>query len=133
PRRGDLAHVDATDPDRRARGEQVRAADRRVDRVVVGERQLLGEDEVGSDREQHDPDEARFDRRETALGPPHGSARLVLSVAFWITGAAPMTRRPERYRSFPASHSAGWPGAAVYGYGPECRKLSSTRFFCVGE
>ena len=28
-----------------------------------------------------------------------------------------MTCRPERYRSFPAWHSAGWPGAAVYGYG----------------
>ena len=32
---------------------------------------------------------------------------------------------PTRYGSLPASHSFGWPGAAVFGYGLVCRWLSS--------
>ena len=32
-----------------------------------------------------------------------------------------MTVRPATYGSLPASHSFGWPGAAVFGYGLVCR------------
>jgi hypothetical protein len=41
----------------------------------------------------------------------------------WLPGTLPITVRPLMYRSLPASHSCGWPGEAVFGYGFECRKF----------
>ena len=38
-----------------------------------------------------------------------------------MPGTLPMTALPAMNFSLPASHIFGWPGAAVYGYGFECR------------
>ena len=40
---------------------------------------------------------------------------------------------PARYGSLPASHSLGWPGAAVFGYGLACRWLSTVGPFAGAE
>ncbi len=37
----------------------------------------------------------------------------------------PITVLPRAYGSLPASHSFGWPGEAVFGYGLACRWLST--------
>ena len=38
-----------------------------------------------------------------------------------VPGALPTTLRPTGNGSLPDSHSLGWPGDAVFGYGFECR------------
>ena len=43
----------------------------------------------------------------------------------WLPGRLPIVGRAVAWRSLPASHSCIWPGAAVFGYGLECRKLSA--------
>jgi hypothetical protein len=45
--------------------------------------------------------------------------------ADWVPASLPITVWPLSYVSLPASHSRGWPGAAVFGYGLEWRWLSS--------
>ena len=42
-----------------------------------------------------------------------------------MPGTLDVTVWPARYGSLPASHSRGWPGAAVFGYGLVCRWLDS--------
>ena len=52
----------------------------------------------------------------------HQRCRFVFSVvADWVPGTLPMTCLPTRKGSLPASHSFGWPGEAVLGYGLVCR------------
>jgi hypothetical protein len=42
-----------------------------------------------------------------------------------VPGTLAVTVWPRRYGSLPASHSRGWPGAAVFGYGLVWTWLSS--------
>ena len=42
-----------------------------------------------------------------------------------VLGTLDVTVWPRRNCSLPASHSRGWPGAAVFGYGLVCRWLDS--------
>ena len=52
----------------------------------------------------------------------HHCCGFVVSVlADWVPGALPMTCLPTTKGSLPASHSFGWPGEAVFGYGLVCR------------
>src|SRR5690606_29873002 len=110
--------------------------------------------QVGTDRREHDHQRAQPRRVWTAVaappddrvrgrlapgGPgsalaapePHRRPLLIWegSCPFvwipWLPGTLPITCRPVRYGSLPASHSIGlWLGAAVFGYGLKCRKLS---------
>ena len=58
-----------------------------------------------------------------------GAIRASPSVlACWVPGRVADRRSgPRRNGSLPASHSCGWPGDAVFGYGFVCRWLSARR------
>src|SRR5205807_4899809 len=70
---GDLAHVDAGDAHERALLDVVDGVERRLDRVVVLERDRLGEPEVDGDHADHDGDQPGAERRDLSfLVSPHG-------------------------------------------------------------
>ena len=91
-------------------------------RNPLRERDVLGEAEEDGDeddRERDQPDGERAAPERAAAGDGH---YFVPSVgAGCLPGTLPITLRPTRNGSLPASHSFGWPGEAVFGYGLECR------------
>jgi hypothetical protein len=133
----DLADVDAGDAHRRVGPQAVGGLEHGVDLVAARERDVLREAEVREHQDRDDRDQADRERA-AALAAPAGCAgwahRAVLSVlGCWVPGAVPTTVSPRTKGSLPASHSFGWPGAAVFGYGLECRWFSRFGPFAGAE
>ncbi len=147
--RRDLADVDARNPHRRRRAHGRRVLElRRELEALAGERDLLREGEVDARADDHRHDQPPEPRRGAgvvaAVDPRvrRGRARVALHrplvaseqrhqlptcwfLVFvpWLPGTLPNTTLPTLNGSLPASHSNVWPGAAVFGYGLECRKF----------
>ena len=122
PQRGDGAHVDPGDPDRRAEvqlgldGEGGLEHERRGD-----ERQRSAEHQEADHQDHHRGDQPGGEIADAGAVASHLPLALVDSV--WsprLPGGLPMTALPLMNCSLPAEHSAVCPGASVFGYGLTC-------------
>src|SRR3954454_8998716 len=130
----DLVDVDAGDAHGGVLADRVGRLEDGLDAEAVRERDVLGEAEEDADA-GHDEDHEAHDegararavlaRHALVVGglpaPDHCWGFVVSVLAGWVPGVFPMTCLPTANGSLPASHSLGWPGDAVCGYGLVCR------------
>src|SRR5205814_1533878 len=137
---GHLADVDPGDPHRRVLADRDGRAEDALHAEAVRERNVLREPEVHGNHDEHEHDGPG--RERVHPGPVLPETIAVTAAAaedahpFFaplsvvepdVPGALPITVWPAAYFSLPASHSRGWPGEAVLGYG-----LTWTWLSCVG-
>ena len=94
-----------------------------LDAEAVRERDVLGEAEADADRATI---ASAISPTVSGLRPVRRRRAAAITwspsvLAGCLPGTLPITLRPARNGSLPASHSLVWPGDAVFGYGFECR------------
>src|SRR5579862_3042411 len=113
----DLTHIDAGDANRRGNVQLRFGCQHRLEnewRPSPGH--AAPKYQVAHDRDHNGADHTGSEARDPISPSPHLPAAFVSSVCTpTLPGGLPITAAAPEYRSFPAEHSAVWPGDAVFG------------------
>ena len=129
--RGHLADVDPRDPDRRGDVQLGLGREHGLEHERrAAERRRAAEHQVDRGRDHERGDDPGDEVRDPGTLAPHFLPPLPLVLLLpvpvwlvcsvwrpWLPGTFPISAAAPEYGSFPASHSAGWPGELVFGYG----------------